>query len=99
MAAADAVNRGACTANGARPTPVVPRITLRPLWKPPYEVPVPAFDHAGHGGGDARMLDALFGPVDLAAGAPEIDHANAVDGALALGPAWRRTSRSSRAGR
>ncbi|GHJ41343.1 Gfo/Idh/MocA family protein [Streptomyces sp. TS71-3] len=59
-------------------------ITVRPLWQPPYEVPIPEFDHAGHGGGDARMLDTLFGPVDPAAPVPGIDHATAVDGALAL---------------
>ncbi|GHH77174.1 dehydrogenase [Streptomyces sulfonofaciens] len=59
-------------------------VTVGPLWRPPYRVPVPAFDHAGHGGGDARMLDALFGPVGPAAEAPGIDPATAVDGALAL---------------
>jgi predicted dehydrogenase len=59
-------------------------ITVRPLWRPPYQVPIPEFDHAGHGGGDNRMLDALFGPADPAAGTAEIDTAGPVDGALAL---------------
>jgi predicted dehydrogenase len=53
------------------------RIELRPLWKPPRPVEIPEFDHAGHGGGDARMLRTLFdgepGPA-----------ATAADGALAL---------------
>ena len=70
------------------------RILVRPLWKPPYEVPIPDFDHSGHGGGDIRMLRALFdgdgnGNGDDGGngeggrdGAPL---ATAVDGALALG--------------
>jgi predicted dehydrogenase len=53
------------------------RILVRPLWNPPREVEIPSFDHSGHGGGDARMMRALFdgepGPV-----------ATVVDGALAL---------------
>lgn len=52
-------------------------ILVRPLWQPPREVAIPEFDHAGHGGGDARMLRALF---DGAAGPV----ATAADGALAL---------------
>ncbi|QCD59982.1 Gfo/Idh/MocA family protein [Streptomyces hawaiiensis] len=63
------------------------RLTLRPLWRPPVDVPL-AVTHAAHGGGDPRMLDALFGPVgptrseDTAA----VDHPTATerDGALAL---------------
>jgi hypothetical protein len=63
------------------------RLTLRPLWRPPVDVPLDA-RHEAHGGGDPRMLDALFGP--LAAGRPaEPDtaaHPTATerDGALAL---------------
>jgi predicted dehydrogenase len=53
------------------------QILLRPLWEPPRAVEIPEFDHAGHGGGDARMLRTLYdgepGPA-----------ATAVDGALAL---------------
>ncbi|MFI7413776.1 Gfo/Idh/MocA family protein [Streptomyces sp. NPDC049627] len=41
------------------------RLTLRPLWRPPVDVPLVAA-HEAHGGGDPRMLDALFGPVDPA---------------------------------
>ncbi|WP_245236790.1 hypothetical protein [Streptomyces sviceus] len=37
------------------------RLTLRPLWQPPVDVPL-VTDHEAHGGGDPRMLDALFGP-------------------------------------
>lgn len=59
------------------------RILVRPLWQPPREVEIPEFDHAGHGGGDARMLHALFdGETDGAAGGPQT--ATAADGALAL---------------
>ncbi|MFI1097956.1 Gfo/Idh/MocA family protein [Streptomyces sp. NPDC020917] len=58
------------------------RIRVRPLWQPPYDVEIPAFDHTGHGGGDARMLRALFdGETGPAGGAQT---ATAVDGALAL---------------
>ncbi|MCZ9351824.1 Gfo/Idh/MocA family oxidoreductase [Streptomyces mutabilis] len=38
------------------------RLTLRPLWQPPVDIPLDV-DHEAHGGGDPRMLDALFGPV------------------------------------
>jgi hypothetical protein len=58
------------------------RILARPLWQPPREVEIPEFDHAGHGGGDARMLRALFdGETGQDGGAST---ATAVDGALAL---------------
>lgn len=67
------------------------RLTLRPLWKPPVDVPL-VTAHEAHGGGDPRMLDALFGPVDPAARpASEVPddsgHPTATerDGALALG--------------
>ncbi|MEU6253759.1 Gfo/Idh/MocA family oxidoreductase [Streptomyces sp. NPDC047043] len=39
------------------------RLALRTLWRPPVEVPLDVA-HEAHGGGDPRMLDALFGPVD-----------------------------------
>jgi predicted dehydrogenase len=38
-------------------------IALRKLWERPAEVPV-AVGHSGHGGGDERMLTALYGPAD-----------------------------------
>ena len=65
------------------------RLTLRPLWRPPVDIPLDAA-HEAHGGGDPRMLDALFGPVD--AGRPtdpdpdRAGHPTATerDGALAL---------------
>ncbi|MFF7640589.1 Gfo/Idh/MocA family oxidoreductase [Streptomyces canus] len=67
------------------------RLTLRPLWQPPVEVPL-VTAHEAHGGGDPRMLDALFGPVDAGAGPASEDtgaatHPTATerDGALALG--------------
>jgi predicted dehydrogenase len=41
-------------------------IRLRKLWERPSEVPVAVdhVDHGGHGGGDERMLTALYGPAD-----------------------------------
>ncbi|WP_405468319.1 Gfo/Idh/MocA family protein [Streptomyces canus] len=67
------------------------RLTLRPLWQPPVDVPL-VTAHEAHGGGDPRMLDALFGPVDPGAGPVSADagaatHPTATerDGALALG--------------
>jgi predicted dehydrogenase len=63
------------------------RLTLRPLWRPPVDVPL-VTAHEAHGGGDPRMLDALFGPVDPARpGGPDTaGHPTATerDGALAL---------------
>ena len=41
-------------------------IALRKLWERPEEVPV-AVGHSGHGGGDERMLTALYGPADSGA--------------------------------
>ena len=49
------------------------RILVRPLWQPPREVEIPEFDHAGHGGGDARMLRALFDG-DMGEAAPRRRH-------------------------
>ncbi|WP_405530100.1 Gfo/Idh/MocA family oxidoreductase [Streptomyces canus] len=67
------------------------RLTLRPLWQPPVDVPL-VTAHEAHGGGDPRMLDALFGPVDHGTGPVREDagaatHPTATerDGALALG--------------
>jgi predicted dehydrogenase len=63
------------------------RLTLRPLWRPPVDIPL-VTAHEAHGGGDPRMLDALFGPVDperpgdTAAG--DRPTATERDGALAL---------------
>ncbi|MFJ6125415.1 hypothetical protein ACIQKE_10015 [Streptomyces griseoviridis] len=39
------------------------RLTLRPLWRPPVDVPLDLAREA-HGGGDPRLLDALFGTVE-----------------------------------
>jgi predicted dehydrogenase len=69
-------------------------IRLRKLWEPPEEVPV-AVGHSGHGGGDERMLTALYGPADSGAdpspGSARGEHGDAArqsaserDGALAL---------------
>lgn len=37
------------------------KISVHPLWTRPYDVPI-KYEHAGHGGGDARMLSVIFGP-------------------------------------
>jgi hypothetical protein len=68
---------------------------LRRLWERPEEVPAAAGHHdaGGHGGGDERMLTALYGPADAAdepAPAPAVpgdaarQSASERDGALAL---------------
>ncbi|MFI9173752.1 Gfo/Idh/MocA family protein [Streptomyces lincolnensis] len=66
------------------------RLILRPLWRPPVEVPL-VTAHEAHGGGDPRMLDALFGSVESVesgeptdAGAGTHPTATERDGALAL---------------
>ncbi|MEU0072780.1 Gfo/Idh/MocA family oxidoreductase [Streptomyces sp. NPDC006332] len=63
------------------------RLTLRPLWRPPVDVPL-VTAHEAHGGGDPRMLDALFGPVGSGqpadTGAETHPTATERDGALAL---------------
>lgn len=37
-------------------------LTVRPYWRPPYQVDVPGYTREGHGGADARMTEVLFGP-------------------------------------
>ncbi|MGC9540466.1 Gfo/Idh/MocA family protein [Streptomyces sp. UG1] len=61
------------------------RLTLRPLWRAPVDVPL-VTAHEAHGGGDPRMLDALFGPVGPDRSARTVAHPTATerDGALAL---------------
>jgi predicted dehydrogenase len=56
-------------------------IRLRRLWEPPQEVPVAAVGHGGHGGGDERMLTALYGAGDGADAAPSGDAGDAGDAA------------------
>jgi predicted dehydrogenase len=62
-------------------------ITVRRLWEPPASVPVSTGD-GGHGGGDERMLNALYGPADpgdeSGSGDTARQSANERDGALAL---------------
>jgi len=62
------------------------KIIVHPLWSRPREVPV-AYTHAGHGGGDARMLSVIFGPKE----GEEVDTGDAAkqragvrDGTMAL---------------
>ena len=38
------------------------RIMVRPHWARPYEVSLERLDEAGHGGGDARLLQDVFAP-------------------------------------
>ena len=40
------------------------KILVRPHWGKPYEVPLERADEAGHGGGDARLLQDVFMPGD-----------------------------------
>ncbi|KAJ7902093.1 NAD(P)-binding protein [Mycena olivaceomarginata] len=61
-------------------------VTLHKLWQKPEVLPV-KYDHAGHGGGDARMLSVLFGPAPGEAaetGDASKQGANERDGAMAL---------------
>jgi predicted dehydrogenase len=62
-------------------------IRLRRLWEPPADVPVVG-DHGGHGGGDERMMTALYGPRRPSEEADSGDAARQVanqrDGAFAL---------------
>ncbi len=57
------------------------RLTVHPFWAPARPVELPSYDREGHGGADARMATALFGP-------PQEDplgrRATARDGARAL---------------
>ncbi|EJD48688.1 NAD(P)-binding protein [Auricularia subglabra TFB-10046 SS5] len=62
------------------------RVTLQKLWQKPQQLPV-EYDHEGHGGGDARMLSVLFGPLPGAQpeqGDAAQQGANERDGAMAL---------------
>ncbi len=63
------------------------RLTLRPLWRPPAEIDVETA-HEAHGGGDPRMLDAIFGQVHagdpVTGGEVAARTATERDGALAL---------------
>ena len=38
------------------------KLSLHPLWQRPIDLPV-FYDHAGHGGGDKRLLSSIFGPL------------------------------------
>ncbi|KAJ7072142.1 NAD(P)-binding protein [Mycena amicta] len=80
------VEMGSCTVSRLSQTAGDATVTLHRLWSKPEILPV-VYDHAGHGGGDARMLSVLFGP--LQGVAPEIgdaskQSANERDGANAL---------------
>lgn len=62
------------------------KLSLHPLWQTPVDIPV-FYDHAGHGGGDKRLLSSIFGP--LKGDEPEKEGASGmacseVDGANAL---------------
>jgi hypothetical protein len=69
-------------ANAGRAT-----IRVRRLWEPPADI-FAAGGHGGHGGGDERMLTALYGPADPGDASEPGDaarqSANQRDGALAL---------------
>ncbi len=68
------------------------KVSVHPLWQKPYEVPI-QISHGGHGGGDARLLNTLFGPVkgDVAETDPASEMASTeVDG----GEWWNSLVRS-----
>ena len=71
----------------AMPTAGGATIRVRRLWEPPTDVTV-ASGHGGHGGGDERMLAALYGPRDpgdqFESGDAARQSANQRDGAFAL---------------
>jgi predicted dehydrogenase len=77
---------GAVHGEKALPNEGHQKIILHPLWEAPQEVPY-EIGKGGHGGGDDRMLDQIFGPRP---GMVEKDSAvarlgaNQVDGALAM---------------
>jgi hypothetical protein len=62
-------------------------IRVRKLWEPPADT-FAAGGHGGHGGGDERMLTAMYGPADPGdepePGDATRQSANQRDGALAL---------------
>src|SRR5690606_25629506 len=58
------------------------RLTLRPLWEAPREIPI-VEGEGGHGGGDRRLLDDLFGP-PAATSDPLGRAAGHLDGAYAM---------------
>lgn len=72
--------------NAALPNPGDATVTLHKLWQKPEVLPV-KYEHAGHGGGDARMLSVLFGPEpgkEAETGDASKQGANERDGAMAL---------------
>jgi len=78
--------RGFIHGVSALPNPGDVAVTLHKLWQKPVALPV-EYDHAGHGGGDARMLSVLFGPLPGEAaerGDASKQSANERDGAMAL---------------
>ncbi|KAF9006034.1 NAD(P)-binding protein [Cyathus striatus] len=72
--------------NQALPHAGEAKVTLHNLWQKPEELPI-KYEHGAHGGGDIRMLSALFGPLPGEAaetGDASKQGANERDGALAL---------------
>jgi len=78
---------GAIHGEAAMPNADGATIRVRRLWEPPADVAV-ASGHGGHGGGDERMLAALYGPKDPGdepgPGDAARQSANQRDGAFAL---------------
>lgn len=74
--------------DGVSAPPVVgdASVTLHRLWQKPESLPV-SWSHQGHGGGDERMLNVLFGPRPgevRESGDASKQGANERDGAMAL---------------
>jgi hypothetical protein len=74
------------TLNDRQPYAGGARISVHPLWKEPYDIPM-IVDHSGHGGGDRRLLNSIFGPADGETEEQDSTSnlaANELDGAYAL---------------
>lgn len=47
----------------ALPNPGPVTVRIQRLWEPAQDIPV-KYEHGDHGGGDKRMLNVLFGPLE-----------------------------------
>jgi predicted dehydrogenase len=56
------------------------RLSVRPFWRPPYDVDVPGYTRSGHGGADQAMARVLFGGHQDPLGRAATEH----DGAASL---------------
>jgi len=60
-------------------------LTVRPFWRPPFQIDISGYAREGHGGADAKLTAALFGSTDPASAPDPLGRsATERDGALAL---------------